>query len=60
MGGMGIASHGRAGKASGMSIGSFGRLYKVFITEAVEVTIAEIMNLVSRIRTILDLESRIE
>jgi hypothetical protein len=60
MSGMSIASHGRAGKASGMSIGSFGRLYKSFISEIIPVTIAEIMNLVSRVRTVLNMESRIE
>ncbi len=60
MSGMSIASHGRAGKASGMSIGTFGRLYKSFISEPIEVTIAEIMNLVSRVRTVLRMESGIE
>lgn len=55
-----IASHGRTRKISGMAIASFGRLYRSFISEPVEVTIAEIMNLVSRVKTVLNMESRIE
>ncbi len=60
MSGMSIAAHGRAGKVSAMSISSWGRLYRGIISEIIEVTIAEIMNLVSRVRTVLDVQSRIE
>ena len=60
MNALSIASHGRAGKISGISIASFGRIYKDFISQVIEVTIAEIMNLVSRVQTVLNIESRIE
>lgn len=58
-----IASHGRTGKASGMSVGSFGRLYRsisAVVPPAVKLFIAEVMNLVSEIDTVLNLESRFE
>jgi len=54
-----IASHGRTRKVSALSIASFGRLYRG-IREIVEVTIAEIMNLVSRVKTVLNMTSEIE
>ena len=57
-----IASHGRIGKVSGMAIGSFGRLYRSIITEVIPViaAIVEVMNLASRVKTVLNIESRIE
>lgn len=61
MSGMSIASHGRVGKTSGMSIGSLGRLYKAIVTipEVVVVGIAEIMKLVSRVKMVMGIESEI-
>lgn len=58
-----IASHGRTGKVSGMSVGSFGRLYRSIIgviPPIVTLFIAEVMNLSSKIDTILNIESRFE
>lgn len=59
---MSIASHGRAGKASGMSIGSFGRLYRRIagvIPPIVIEGLREVWNLLSRINTVVNIESRI-
>lgn len=55
-----IASHGRVGKVSAISIGSFGRLYRATISKIVTLTIAEVMNLVSVVKTVLNMESRFE
>jgi len=54
-----IASHGRVGKVSALSITSFGRLYKA-IEEIIVVGVTEIMHLVSKINTTINLISRVD
>lgn len=58
MSGMSIASHGRAGKVSAMSIASVGRLYRA-IAGVVGVALREIMRLTSTITKIMSLDSDI-
>ena len=54
-----IASHGRVRQVSALSITSFGRLYRGIVIGAVTVGIAEIVKLVSRVKTIFEMRSEI-
>ena len=54
-----IASHGRTKKVSLLTIGSLGRLQKA-ISTIVDLGKTEIIHLVSIVRTVMDLESRVD
>lgn len=54
-----IASHGRTKNVDASSIASFGRLHRA-IGEIVEAVRTEIISLISTIRTILNVESRVD
>jgi hypothetical protein len=54
-----IASHGRTKKVSLLSIGSLGRLQKI-VTGIIVLGTTEIINLISIVRTIMTLESRVD
>lgn len=54
-----IASHGKTGKVSAITLGSFGRLIKG-IEEIIITAKTEIISLVSAIRPIMNLISRID
>lgn len=57
-----IASHGRTGQVTALQLGSFGRLLKALreLPPIVIEGLREVWNLISRINTTLDIESRIE
>lgn len=57
-----IASHGRTGQVTALALGSFGRLLKALreFPPIVIEGLREVWNLVSRITTTLNIESRIE
>ncbi len=57
--GRSIASKGRTGKVSAMSIASHGRLYRDIIAEVVAVVLREIMRFNSTINRIMNLDSEI-
>jgi hypothetical protein len=54
-----IASHGRTKKVSALSIASLGRLRKA-ISEIVDLARTEIISLISRTLTVLNLTSRVD
>ena len=55
-----IASHGRTGHVTALSLGSFGRLLKLIGLPPIVIEgLVEVWNLVSRISTRLNIESRI-
>lgn len=54
-----IASHGRTKKVSALSIASFGRLQRLF-GEIIETARTEIISLISRVLTVVNLESRVD
>ena len=54
--GQSIASRGRLGRASGRSISSFGRLERA----VVERVVTEIIHLISEVRTVLNLTSKVD
>ena len=54
-----IASHGRTKKVSALSIASLGRLQKA-LGEIVELARTEIISLISRTLTVLNLTSRVD
>ena len=58
-----IASQGKVGKVSALSVASFGRLYRYLVGVIPPVIIGEIVevwNLVSRITRVLSLQSRVD
>lgn len=60
MGAGSIASHGRTGRVSSASLGSFGRLLRqIGLPPIIEGLIVEVWNLMSRINTVINIESRI-
>lgn len=54
-----IASHGRTKNVSALSVASLGRLQKA-IGEIVEQAVTEIISLISRTLTVLNLTSRVD
>jgi hypothetical protein len=57
-----IASHGRTGQVTALSLGSFGRLVSRLaeISPILAGGIVEVWNLVSRVNTLLRMESKID
>lgn len=54
-----IASHGKIAKASGLTIGSFGRLFRRVISVVVVTAYREVIRLTSEIARIISLRSEI-
>ena len=57
-----IASHGRTGQVTALALGSFGRLLKTIsaLPPIIIGGLQEVWNLMSKINTTLNIESRIE
>jgi hypothetical protein len=54
-----IASHGRTKKVSDTTLASLGRLHKA-VEELIDITRTEIISLISRVLTVLNIESRVD